>query len=70
MVKQTVTVVRLAKVEAEDATEALDIVSSAMVAEKCSRHEWPVETLHMVETVPMAEFEVLKGTCYTIGESL
>ena len=70
MVKQTVTVVRISKIEAGDANEALDIVSSAMVAEKCFPHEWPVETLGMVEHKPMAEFEVLRGTCYTIGESL
>lgn len=70
LVKQTVTVVRISKIEAEDADEALDIVSSAMVAEKCFPHEWPVETLGMVEHAPTAEFEVLRGTSYTIGESL
>ena len=70
LVKQTVTVVRVSKVEAETASEALDIVSSAMVAEKCFPHEWPAKTLGMVEHAPTAEFEVLRGSSYTIGESL
>jgi len=56
IVKQALSIVRTAEVEAANPTEAADVMSSARVASKCSDHEWP-HGIDMVEEV------IVEGDC-------
>ena len=56
IVKQTVTIVRTAEVEAVSAEDAGQVLANGMVGEKCAPHEWP-------SSVPMVEEFRVEGDC-------